>query len=347
MSQFIVDRSKNEIYYRWGGILLLGLLFPLIDHNPFANLNSYMVSVVYGTIQCAIFWNGTMYTIELTNRFFNYQKRLTLSIVMMFVFVTIFVTIAGSAIIWLTKQTGFRNFNNQDKGYNYIISLLITYFISTFYAAAFFFKQWKHHIIKTEKLQRANLEARFETLKTQINPHFLFNSLNTLMYLVVDNQKAAKYIENLSDFMRYLLQTRDKESVSLAEELILVKKFLFIQQNRFGDKMNIEMEIPEEYKQLAIPPLALQMLIENAIKHNVISVDNHLLIRIYAENSYLVVENNLKEKIDKEPSTGVGLSNIKNRFRFLTGEEIKILIENNKFIVKLPLTKQYHENPDS
>jgi LytS/YehU family sensor histidine kinase len=104
--------------------------------------------------------------------------------------------------------------------------------------------------------------------------------------------------------------------------------------------MHVEIDIPESHNQLAIPPLALQMLIENAIKHNVISSDNPLNIRIYTNNSHLIVENNLKEKIDKEPSTGVGLSNIKDRYLFLTGKEIVILIENNKFIVKLPLTEE-------
>jgi sensor histidine kinase YesM len=338
MSKFFLDKSNKERYYRWGGILLLGLLFPLMNYNPFVDFTLYIRSVVYGTTMCAIFWNGTMYTILLTVWLFDYQKKLTLSIVMMFIFVTIFVLLAGTIIMWVGELAGYMKFSIQNRLEDYVISILITYFISTFYAATFFFKQWRHHLVKSEKLQRANLEARFETLKTQINPHFLFNSLNTLMYLVVDNPKAAEYIENLSDFMRYLLQTIEKEAVTLTEEITLVQKYIYIQQNRFGEKLKVNIDIPERFAEEAIPPLAIQMLVENAIKHNVVSSDNHLTIQIYIDEAgFLIVENNLKEKIDKEPSTGVGLSNIQSRYQFLTGKEIVILCENGKFIVKLPL----------
>ncbi|HEX2934347.1 MAG TPA: histidine kinase [Bacteroidales bacterium] len=337
MANFFLIKGKNEIYYRWGGILLLGILFPLLDHDPFTDVTLYLRSALYGTIMCAIFWNGSMYTILFTNWLFDYQKRMALSIIMMFVFVTIFVLLTGTAIMWFGEMVGYRKFFNTDRLEDYIISILITYFISTFYAATFFFTQWRYHLVKSEKLQRANLEARFETLKTQINPHFLFNSLNTLMYLVVDNPKATEYIENLSDFMRYLLQTREKEAVTLSEELSLVRKYIYIQQNRFGAKLKVNIDIPESFAHEAIPPLAIQMLVENAIKHNVVSSDNNLNIHIYIDqDGSLVVENNLKEKIDKEPSTGVGLSNIRSRYQFLTGKQIVILCENDKFIVKLP-----------
>jgi sensor histidine kinase YesM len=339
MKLFLSEKSSKEVYYRWIGILGLGLILPLI-FDPFREIDSYFTSVIYATIESALFWNGTMYTVLFSHKIFPFTKQIKLSIIMMFVFVTIFVLILFYFSFLFFTQIEKSVRTPSDIINNLLISLLITYFITTFYAASYFFTQWRYHLVKSEKLQRANLEARFETLKTQINPHFLFNSLNTLMYLVVDNPKAAAYIENLSDFMRYLLQTRDKEAVTLAEEIALVKKYIFIQQNRFGDKMQIDIDIPENYSQLAIPPLALQMLIENAIKHNVISSDNQLHIRIYTSNNHIIVENNLKEKIDKEPSTGVGLTNIKNRYQFLSGKEIVILVENNKFIVKLPLTEE-------
>lgn len=338
MKPFFLDRKqKKELYIRWAGIIFLGLLFPFI-YKQYSSFQTYLNFAFLSIVMCAIFWNGTMYTIMLSEKLFPYTKRLGLSIVMMFVFVTLFVCIAGGLSTWVINVTKIAVYDREDIIDNFLISLLITYFISTFYAASYFFSQWRYHLIKSERLQHANLEARFETLKTQINPHFLFNSLNTLMYLVVDNPKASEYIENLSDFMRYLLQTREKEAVALTEEIELVNKYVYIQQNRFGAKLKVHIDIPESYAQEPIPPLAVQMLVENAIKHNVVSSDNQLTIRIYIDKAgFLVVENNLKEKIDKEPSTGVGLSNIQSRYQFLTGKEIVILCENDKFIVKLPL----------
>jgi sensor histidine kinase YesM len=338
MKPFFLDRKqKKELYIRWAGIIFLGLLFPFI-YKQYSSFQTYLYAASLSTIMCAVFWNGTMYTIMLSDKLFPYTKRMGLSIVMMFVFVTIFVGIAGGLSTWMINVTQIVVYDKEDIIDNFLISLLITYFISTFYAASYFFSQWRYHLVKSERLQRANLEARFETLKTQINPHFLFNSLNTLMYLVVDNPKASEYIENLSDFMRYLLQTREMEAVSLTEELDLVRKYVYIQQNRFGEKLKVDIDIAASYAQERIPPLAVQMLVENAIKHNVVSSDNQLTVRIYIDKAgFLVVENNLKEKMDKEPSTGVGLSNIQSRYQFLTGKEIVILCENDKFIVKLPL----------
>lgn len=217
-------------------------------------------------------------------------------------------------------------------------SLLITFMISSIYASVAFFIQWKANLLRAQSLEKANLEARYETLRNQVNPHFLFNSLNTLLMMVSDNQAASKYVESLSDFMRYMLNTRDKEAVLLRDELKIARQYVFIQQSRFGGKLSVSFEVPESCFHYAIPPLSLQMIIENAIKHNVISKDNPLVVKIFVEdNEYLVIENNISPKIEKEPSTGVGLENIRNRYLYLTGKVVIVKNENGAFIVKLPL----------
>jgi LytS/YehU family sensor histidine kinase len=171
-----------------------------------------------------------------------------------------------------------------------------------------------------------------------VNPHFLFNSLNTLLMLVNENPVASKYVESISEIMRYMLQSQDKEAVLLRDELKIARDYVFIQQSRFGDKLQVEFDVPEKYYHYAIPPLALQMLLENAIKHNVVSKEDPLKVRVYMQDSlFIVIENSIKAKIDKDPSTGVGLDNIRNRYIHLTGKDILVKQENGKFVVMLPL----------
>jgi LytS/YehU family sensor histidine kinase len=217
-------------------------------------------------------------------------------------------------------------------------SLLITFMISSIYASVAFFIEWKENLLRTQALEKANLEARYDTLRNQVNPHFLFNSLNTLLMLVNDNPVASKYVESISEIMRYMLQSRDKEAVLLRDELKIASDYVFVQQSRFGDKLQVEFDVPEKFYHYAIPPLALQMLLENAIKHNVVSKDNPLHVKVYiAENLFIVIENSVKAKIDKDPSTGVGLENIRNRYIHLTGKDILVKQENGRFVVMLPL----------
>ena len=221
-----------------------------------------------------------------------------------------------------------------------VIAVLITLFITAVHSTFYFFKSWKENMIKAEKLEKENLLAQYETLKTQVNPHFVFNSLNTLLTMVECNPDATKYVESLSEFLRYVLQTRDKEVVLLRDELAITNQYLIVQKGRFGEKLKVTMEVPEIYYHYAVPPLAIQMLLENAIKHNVIAKDNTLEIKVYVENkSYLVVENKMNPKKEVENSTGIGLNNIKNRYLFLSGKEVKISDDDGIFRVSLPLVE--------
>jgi LytS/YehU family sensor histidine kinase len=251
---------------------------------------------------------------------------------------TLFVLVVEMGEIFVFEKYLKIVLDNSAKSTLIIGSLLITFMISAIYASVAFFIQWKANLVKAQALEKANLEARYETLRNQVNPHFLFNSLNTLLMMVSDNQAAAKYVESLSDFMRYMLNTRDKEAVLLRDELKIARQYVFIQQSRFGGKLSVSFDVAESYFHYAIPPLSLQMIIENAIKHNVISKDNPLVVKIFVEdNEYLVIENNISPKIEKEPSTGVGLENIRNRYLYLTGKVVIVKNENGAFIVKLPL----------
>lgn len=215
-----------------------------------------------------------------------------------------------------------------------VINLIAVGMIETFHM----FQNWKKLFTETEQLKREIVESQYALLKSQINPHFLFNSLNTLLTLVENDPVSTRYVENLSEFLRYVLQNRDKEIVLLRDELMMVRQYVYIQQKRFEDKLNVTIRVQESFYHYAVPPLALQMLIENAIKHNIASKERPLIIDIYIDpDLYLIVENKINRKIDSEKSTGIGLDNIKKRYLFLSGKEVLISEENSIFRVSIPL----------
>lgn len=209
------------------------------------------------------------------------------------------------------------------------------------YETVFFFESWKANVRKTEALARENVQTQLESLKSQLDPHFLFNSLNTLSFLIDDNQPAQKYLEHLADVYRYVLVSRQKDMVSLQEEMDFVNAYIYLNKIRFRENLLLETHISTKNMDKKIIPLSLQMLVENAIKHNIVSKEKPLTITIsdiMLENEgYLVVENNFQEKKTFEKSTKVGLQNISNRYQLLTSK--LILIEKNErfFKVELPL----------
>lgn len=218
-----------------------------------------------------------------------------------------------------------------------VTSLVITLVITIFLQSRSFLMNWKEATIQSERLQREGMAARYESLKNQVNPHFLFNSLNALTNLVYqDPDKAAKFIKQLSDVYRYVLDTRNQEVVSLREELKFLNSYLFLQQIRFGDKLKVEEKLTRLDSRVA--PLVLQMLVENAIKHNVISEDDPLIIKLYSDSDFIVVENNIQKKtVFSEESPGVGLENICKRYEFLSKTPVQVIETGALFSVKLPV----------
>ena len=203
-----------------------------------------------------------------------------------------------------------------------------------------FFEEWKNSLIKTESLQKQNLESHLATLKNQISPHFLFNSLNVLSALIYKDPKLAeKFINRLSLVYRYLLDNKDKEVINLDTELDFVNSYLFLLDIRFGTNLIINMNVDYNFESM-LPPMALQMLIENAIKHNIIAEQKPLTIDIMIEEeSYLTIRNNLQLRSDTRRSTNVGLGNIRKRYEFLTNKEVVVRQTQDEFIVKIPLLK--------
>ncbi|HLT73045.1 MAG TPA: histidine kinase, partial [Cyclobacteriaceae bacterium] len=167
--------------------------------------------------------------------------------------------------------------------YTIYIALIITVVITLFLHGRQFLFFWREEIVEKEKFQRESITAKYESLKNQVNPHFLFNNLNALTNLVYEDQeKAVRFVKQLADVYRYVLDTRNQEVVPLKDELTFLQSYICLQRIRFGDKLSIDVALPDQ--EVFITPLALQMLIENAIKHNIVSAEDPLSISIYQEN---------------------------------------------------------------
>lgn len=192
-----------------------------------------------------------------------------------------------------------------------------------------------------EEIEKGIAQAQFESLKNQVNPHFLFNSLNVLSSLVhIDPALSEKFIDQLARSYRYLLEQKDNELVLLKTEIDFVQSFTFLLKIRFEEKLQVNIKLSADIMQYYVAPLTLQLLIENAVKHNIISSESPLIIDIYNEGDrYLVVSNNLQIREQQLPSTGVGLKNIKDRYKLLTQTPTEFFIDNNKYIAKVPLLK--------
>jgi hypothetical protein len=191
---------------------------------------------------------------------------------------------------------------------------------------------------KIEALKKEKIEFEFQVLKNQVNPHFLFNSFSTLISLIEDQpEEAVKYTEKLSDFFRTILQLKDQEVIPVQEELSIVETYFFLIKKRFGKNIELQILLDEEALTSYMPPLTLQILLENAVKHNIISKDKPLWIKIFSDKGKIIVENNLQPKLSPEKSTGIGLENITRRYRIRTSLEPGIDKSDNVFRVILPL----------
>lgn len=337
----VIEQPQNhlrELIIRFAGISLVSAVSVFVDFGYEQSTSGFLKAFLVSFVRTALIWHGSMIIIQYAMSVYSLFKETTKLIVFQVFALSLFVLLVEAGEIFAIENYLKIPLTQNNKVTLILGSLLITFMISSIYASVAFFGQWKENLLRTQALEKANLEARYDTLRNQVNPHFLFNSLNTLLMLVNDNPVASKYVESISEIMRYMLQSRDKEAVLLRDELKIARDYVFVQQSRFGDKLQVEFDVPEKFYHYAIPPLALQMLLENAVKHNVVSKDNPLHVKVYiADNLFIVIENSVKAKIDKDPSTGVGLDNIRNRYNHLSGKDIVVKNDHGKFVVMLPL----------
>jgi len=259
-------------------------------------------------------------------------------------FVVIF-TISKLVGIFLNVIFRICSFENMAEP-SFIVGVLGTYFIAisifSTYEAVYYFKKFRFAIAEQEKLKTAHVQTQLDNLRNQINPHFLFNSLNTLMNLIPrDQDRAMNYLDKLSKFYRYSVGKNEDAVVLLTKEIKNAKIYADLLHERFGENINIIIRNGVPYD-VSILPMTLQLLIENAVKHNIVSKNKPLNIEVFTtiEGDYISVRNNLQKKIQSVQSTGMGLENIKERFAYFTNKEIKITNGQGVYEVSIPLIQE-------
>ncbi|MEO6453865.1 MAG: histidine kinase [Ginsengibacter sp.] len=217
-------------------------------------------------------------------------------------------------------------------------AVFCTIMIIAIYESIYFMSELRTSVEEKELLKRESLNAQLNALRTQVNPHFLFNNLNTLCSIIPDNPKqAVDFVQQLSKVYRHILEVKDEQSILLKDELDVMRAYAFLLQTRFGENLGININVPDEKLEKRIVPLSLQILMENAIKHNIVSSDKPLQIDVSASNGRLVVTNNLQKKNQVNESTGIGLDNIRNRYRLLSDKEVEVTENGSNFTVSIPL----------
>ncbi|MCM4160651.1 histidine kinase [Antarcticibacterium flavum] len=259
------------------------------------------------------------------------------------VFVTLF-TIFVIRIIHRVAFQGlsFEEFFSSENPQFYFIALLITLVIALFFHVIHFYRLAQEKKVTEQKIIAGTASAQFESLKNQIDPHFLFNSLNVLTSLIEENpDNAQKFTTSLSKIYRYVLEQKDKELIEVEEELRFASTYMELLKMRFEGSVFYEAPATPENPDAKVVPLSLQLLLENTVKHNVVSENRPLYIRIYEEAGYLVVENNLQKKEIIQSRQGVGLKNIEERYSLVTSRKVLIEEDEDMFKVRIPLlTKQ-------
>ena len=266
----------------------------------------------------------------------NPQKRLLLQFLITVAFSCLIIVLAVILNNLLTGQQLTSGIFFEQSYFMARIAFLFVFVGSLLSNAVLFFKNWKESAVQHEILKREQLALQYETLKSQVNPHFLFNNLNSLTSLISSNpNKAIDFVKKLSEVYRYVLDQKDHELVALETELQFLESYVFLHQIRFGANLNVQIDVNS--KNFKVIPLSIQMLVENAIKHNEISDKKPLSISLYTnEDQYLIVENVLQKKSGPE-GNGMGIQNISDRYGFFTDKKVLITFNSERFRVSIPL----------
>lgn len=318
---------------------LLHLLVPMPAGNPFFRLVGILESISI-TI---ILWEGNLKFDRLIDKKISWEKNPALRIIVQLFGIFLLGISTLFLIMWFFNiyvcEVPIKNTPRFLVAVT-IISILISVLLLSIEIGFQFFKKWKNSLTEIEQYKSETALAKLENLKNQINPHFLFNNMSVLSSLVYkDQDKAVAFINQLSKVYRYLLDNGNNELVSIREELLFIESYSYLLNIRYSPNLMIEIAPFDEQMEQLIPPLALQLLIENAIKHNEISSDSPLKIELFTEGNYLVVRNNLKPRMSKDESSNTGLKNIKARYSYFSEKEVIVNETETHFEVKIPILK--------
>jgi sensor histidine kinase YesM len=332
--------NRNTLLWATLGAIVTNLVF-----NPycFESFKHFAIGLIWSWVVWTTQWFGNAYLGDWLDEKISWIEkplpRAVAGIVGLIFYSILAFSIVHVIMNWLIFDTpvieSLKWLGIHSLKYAIIISGAISLVLNTIA----FFKNWKESKIEAEKLRAEMMTYKYEALRNQINPHFLFNSFNVLSELVYEDQGlAVKFIKQLSDVYRYVLDSKDRELISLQEEVDFIKIFGSLLQTRFENNLTIDIQI-EPAKDELIVPMSLQLLLENAVKHNEVSSQFPLHIDIKRMDHSIQVKNLVKKKKIRESGTKTGLQNIMKRYKFLSDRQVRIEEKDNDFIVTVPILK--------
>jgi sensor histidine kinase YesM len=323
-------------------------IFSMAFISPFPitlETNHLLFHLIFSFIGVISIWYSIRYLIFFTRKNLtqaNFGLRLSFQLVI--------TSVVALAIIWILEKIGGKFFFEQldfccgydkfDEKNLYLISIIFAFLINTIYESFYLFLRLSETAIDSERYKKESAEARYQNLTSRLNPHFLFNSFNTLTTVVEeDPQKAVNYIKELSIVYRYVLSGQKLTWADLAAELKFTESYISLLKMRFEENLRVHMDICKDFLNYHILPMTLQLLIENAVKHNEISDSHPLDIEIICSQEKIIVTNNKQKRTIMPSTTKVGLHNISERYRFLVNKKVIIEDTEKTFTVKIPLIK--------
>jgi sensor histidine kinase YesM len=340
-----VASQVNDIGFRLILIPFCGIAIPLItrlvDHDSFSNWE-IKLSYAYTIGLSFLIWEGNRYLLFTLRSYFNWFNQPIRKLVVL-IFSVSFYTIPVSIVLLMgwyhIFKAGLVNWNIVTEAT--LIIMVCVVFIVHVYETFFLVKESENEMLKNAQLARAKVEAELQALKNQIDPHFIFNSLNTLSHLIEEKpQRARQFNDNLADVYRYILQNKRRELVLLREEMQFLNDYFSLLVIRFEKAVQLNITFPDSLMdQFLIPPISLQVLVENAIKHNEFSDASPLVVSIDLQDEVLTIHNQVRKKILRKPSSRIGLNNLDERYKLTTGKEIVVTVSDHDFTVSLPVLK--------
>ncbi|MCP4551746.1 MAG: hypothetical protein GY834_06840 [Bacteroidetes bacterium] len=341
---------RQILYYPFGNIwmfileniLLTFLIIVFFFSRAFISFEVFILNFIWGFSICITQWVGHVYIIYRLRKSISIlkypKKRIALGLVFMVLYSVIAFILIQFLMRWVINGTFDLNEIYEILESSYY-AFAIAVFLSLIFSAYGYLQGWRKTALNAEKLKAEMLAYKYEALRNQINPHFLFNSFNVLSDLIYDDKKqAVRFVQQMSVLFRYVLDSRDKELVPLREEMEFIKSYTFLLKIRFENKVEIVDEIKTEEDDLIVP-MSLQLLIENAVKHNEASSPKPLKIELIRNKNHIEVKNNLQAKNVGDSSNGVGMKNIHQQYKFFTDEQIKTYKSDEAFSVSIPILK--------
>jgi len=316
-------------------LLMLGLAFLLAIMQP---MEEFWPLVLVNMLFTFVFWEGNYQLVGWVRERFPLMQQTRRRIFTQIGLSIGYTILGGTAVTSLLHLVGWAPYEWDYHLHILLMGLFITSVIAIVYETIFYFDLWKSSLLESERLKKTAARLQFESLKNQVNPHFLFNSLNSLAALIpVDPVKAEQFVQEFARIYRYVLEVKDRNFVSLREEMDFVSSFVYLLKIRFGEHLKFEQQLEKHLDHYHIPPLILQNLVENAIKHNVILKDRPLVILLEIQNDTLLVRNNLQKRSYPAASTQTGLRNMAQRLQLVVNKEAKFYKKEGYFYAEIPL----------